>query len=128
MKRKILIVDDEAPLREMLRDAFENEGYEVVTASGGKEALQVLRENTVRVIISDLKMPGMDGLELCRRIKGQYPLTSIYALTAYMTLFGISDCLEVGFDDYFIKPVELPVLFEAVEYAFRKLDRWTERE
>ena len=127
MEKRILVVDDEKPIREMLTDAFGGTGYTVTTASNGRDALDVLGKENIRVAILDLKMPQMNGVELCRRIKDIRPLSCVYAMTAYMSLFGLSECLAAGFDDYFIKPVDLKTLLRATEYAFEKIERWTER-
>jgi len=127
MDRRILVVDDEAPIRQLLTDAFGEAGYQVLTAPDGPAALELLSEQNVRVMIFDLKMPGMTGIELCRRVKERYPISCVYAMTAYISLFGLSDCLAAGFDDYFIKPVEMATLQRAVAQAFEKLDRWTKR-
>lgn len=75
----------------------------------------------------DLKLPGVDGLELCRQIRKNYPIACICAFTGYSSLFEFSDCREAGFDDYFIKPVKLDLLFSTASDAFKKIDRWKKR-
>ncbi len=128
MEKRVLVVDDDEPIRNMLADAFMGQGYAVDTAVNAEEALAILAGRPIYVMFFDLKMPGMTGIELCRRVKSRYPISCIHALTGYISLFGLSDCLEAGFDDYFTKPVELPLLFEAAEHAFKKLERWTGRQ
>lgn len=127
MNKKILIVDDEAPILELLEEIFSEEGYSVVKALNAEMALDVLKKNRIRVISLDLMMPGMNGMELCRSIKKQYPMTIVYALTGHISLFGVSECIEVGFDDVFLKPVDVDSFKKAIEYAFDKLERWTAR-
>ena len=126
-EKKILIVDDEAPIREMFEDAFTSKGYTVLTAEGSRQALDILRQENIYVMFLDLNMPGMNGVELCRRIKKDIPISIIHAVTGYASLFELNDCLEAGFDDYFTKPVDLNSLYEAADAAFKKLDRWKKR-
>ncbi|MBU0480129.1 MAG: response regulator [Proteobacteria bacterium] len=124
MNKKVMIVDDEKVIRDMLDKAFSTQGYETVCAKDGDDALKQLTPD-IKVFFLDLKLPGsMDGLELCRQIRVDHPLACIFAMTAYATLFELSDCREAGFDDYFTKPVKLEMLFMAAKLAFERLDRW----
>lgn len=125
MERKILVVDDEMSVRDLFEDAFCDIGYEVRLAEGAEQALDILKEEYIDVIFLDLKLFGMNGIELCRQIRNSKPISIIYAITGWSTLFEIEECREAGFDDYFTKPVKLDMLFKAVEDAFEKLDRWT---
>lgn len=115
------------PIREMFEDAFTNKGYTVLTAEGSKQALDILKQENIYVMFLDLNMPGMNRVELCRRIKKGIPISIIHAVTGYASLFELNDCLEAGFDDYFTKPVDLNSLYEAADAAFKKLDRWKKR-
>lgn len=124
MKRRILVVDDEQPIRDLLSQAFASMDYEVDTAADGQEALDMVAQHGVQLVFMDLKLPGLDGLELCRRIRRFNPLAIIFAMTGYPSLFELSDCREAGFDDYFRKPVKLQVLSRAAEQAFERLERW----
>jgi len=123
MKSKILVVDDEPGIRAMLQDAFDRVGYEVIPAESAENALDILQTENVQVMFVDLKLPGMNGLELCRRIRKQHPITYIYAITGYTSLFELADCREAGFDDYFTKPVDLKLFFQAAQEGFDKLSR-----
>jgi CheY-like chemotaxis protein len=124
MKRRILVVDDEQPIRDLLSQAFTSMDYEVDTAADGQEALDKVAQHGVQLVFMDLKLPGLDGLELCRRIRRFNPLAIIFAMTGYPSLFELSDSREAGFDDYFRKPVKLQVLSKAAEQAFERLERW----
>ena len=73
MDRKILVVDDELAILKLLRKTFELSGYEVVTAESGEEALEILKKEEFKVMFLDLMLPGMDGLELCRKIRNDQP-------------------------------------------------------
>jgi len=72
----------------------------------------------------DLKLPGMNGVELCELIRKQNPLAIIHALTGFTDLFGLLECRKAGFDDFFTKPVSMEVLLEAAKDAFKKIERW----
>ncbi len=125
--KRILVVDDEEPIRSFLRDAFEQHGYAVIEAASSEEALAILARESVPLMFLDLKLPGMSGVDLCRRIRSDHPIACIYAMTGYTSLFELADCREVGFDDYFIKPVDLKQFLQAAQQGFEKIERWTER-
>jgi len=124
MNRTILVVDDEKSIRDLMSEAFRGAGYDVLSAASGEEALEVVRRHHVQVMFLDLKLPGMNGVELCRRIRKETPLACLYAMTGYISLFELAACREAGFDDYFTKPVKLQALFKAAEQAFDKMRRW----
>jgi CheY-like chemotaxis protein len=69
----------------------------------------------------------MNGIELCRRIRKDKPISIIYAITGWAGLFEVEECREAGFDDFFTKPFRMEVIFSAVENAFEKLERWARR-
>ena len=109
------------------RDAFEKEGYDVICAESAENALELLRRKNPQIIFLDLKLSGMSGVDLCRKIRRDHPIACIYAMTAYTSLFDLAECREVGFDDYFVKPVDLKLFFKSTEDAIEKLDRWGRR-
>ncbi len=123
-KNKILVVEDEKPIRDMYEDVFIRAGYEVKTAKSAEEALDILRHERYWVMFLDLKLPGMNGVDLCQQIRKDWATAICYAVTGYSSLFELGDCRDAGFEDYFIKPVKLSDLLEAAEYAFKKLARW----
>jgi CheY-like chemotaxis protein len=122
--RRILVVDDEAPIREMMTRAFTKAGYEVQVAESAEEALNLIKTYKYMVYFLDLNLPQMSGIELCRHIRKDNPLTIAYAVTGYATTFEVFECREAGFEDYFTKPVEMKTLVQAAEHAFQKLARW----
>ena len=126
-EKKILVVDDEVHVRDMLEQAFSKAGYTVRLAESAEETLDILKDEKIQVMFLDLKLPGMNGLKLCRKIRKDFPIAIIHAITGYASLFEPADCREAGFDDYFIKPVDLEVLFKAAQDAFEKIDRWKKR-
>ncbi len=126
-EKKILVVDDEEQILEMFSQAFQTADYGVTAAASGEAALEKMRQYPYPLVISDLKMPGMDGVELCRRINKDWPMTIVIAVTGYASLFELSDCREAGFEDYFTKPVSLKILLEEVGHGFNKIARWKSR-
>jgi DNA-binding response OmpR family regulator len=79
------------------------------------------------VVFSDLNLPGMNGVELCSKITARQSLVTAFAVTGYSSLFELSECREAGFEDYFVKPVDLEDLVAAADSAFRRLERWKGR-
>jgi DNA-binding response OmpR family regulator len=75
----------------------------------------------------DLNLPGMNGMDLCRRIKKDKPMAIVFAVTGYASLFELVDCREAGFDDYFKKPVDMKSLVKAANDAFERIDRWKKK-
>ncbi len=109
MHRTILIVEDEPILREIMKDYFINEGYDVLEAGDGKEALSLFQEREVHLIILDIMLPELDGWSVCQRIRKSSNVP-IIMLTARVdeddTLLGF----ELGADDYVTKPYSPPIL------------------
>ena len=126
-EKRILVVDDEKQIRDIYSQAFTRAGYEVTTAESAEEALEIFKKEQFWVLFLDLNLPGMNGVDLCREIRKQYPMSIAYAVTGYASLFELSDCRDAGFEDYFTKPASLSDLLEAAEHAFKKLARWKKR-
>lgn len=103
---KILIVDDELNMRLVLKAMLKKEGYEVVTAADGLEALRIIREEKIAVVATDLKMPRLDGMGLLDRIMQDDPALPVIILTAYGTVANAVDALKKGAFDYITKPFE----------------------
>jgi CheY-like chemotaxis protein len=127
MTKTILVVDDELSVRDLLKDIFGNAGYDVRLAEGADLALEILNEEEIKVIFLDLKLFGMNGIELCKQIRKNNPLALIFAMTGWAALYDIEECREAGFDDFFRKPAQIETLLKAVNDAFEKLDRWRKR-
>lgn len=127
IEKRILVVDDEEPIRDLYAQVFSRAGYEVRTAGSAEEALEILDHESYWVMFLDLNLPGMNGVELCRRIRTDLPMAIPFAVTGYASLFELTDCRDAGFEDYFTKPVGLSQLLDAAAHAFKKLERWKER-
>lgn len=123
-EKKIMVVDDEKAILNLLNQVFSKAGYVVLTAENGKQAIEIIEKENISVMFFDLNMPGMNGIELCRAVKKQIPISIIYAITGYASLFELSECRDAGFEDYFKKPVAISVLLEKAATAFEKLERW----
>jgi DNA-binding response OmpR family regulator len=123
-EKKVLVVDDEVLITDMLKAALGSAGYTVLTAGSAEEALDILKRESIMVMFLDLNLPGMNGLDLCKKIRKKNTIGIIFAMTGYSNFYGLLDCRTVGFDDFFIKPFKLDVLLKSVQEAFERLDRW----
>lgn len=101
---KLLIVDDEAGYREVLKAVFEDDGYAVETAVDGRGALEHLRSNPCDLILSDVRMPDIDGIELLRRSRELNPDLGVVLMTAYGTMDTAREAFKLGADDFIAKP------------------------
>ncbi|MFH0735183.1 MAG: sigma-54 dependent transcriptional regulator [bacterium] len=106
MKQKILIVDDEKAIRDSIKMILDDEGYETYTAMDGEEALNKITEGDYDVVISDIKMPKIDGMELLEKSSKIAPNTFFIIMTAYASISTAIQSLRTGAYDYLIKPVE----------------------
>lgn len=117
---KILIVDDEERFLSTTEKLLLKNGYEALTAQNGKEALEILGRHTVHVVILDVKMPIMDGIETLREIKKQFPLVEVIMLTGHASVESAVDGLKSGATDYLMKPTDIKELIQKAEEAFEK--------
>ncbi len=115
---KLLLVDDEERFLVTVAKLLSRKGYEPLTASGGREALDILGRESVDVVILDVKMPGMDGLETLTEIKKRFPLVQVIMLTGHGTIDAAIEGMEKGAYDYIIKPYDLDKLLEEAKAAF----------
>jgi len=122
MDKKILIVDDEPDILKTLEMTLSQEGYHVTTATGGEAALKIFRQQPFELVITDMRMPGMDGIEVIRQVKELDPDVEAIVLTGYATLNNaVLSLRNVGAFDYLTKPLEnIDEIFMAVEKALEK--------
>ncbi|MFN2376676.1 MAG: sigma-54-dependent transcriptional regulator [Candidatus Binatia bacterium] len=120
MKGAILVVDDEAASRESLRDVLADEGYDVMVAADGAEAAARLESSEFDVVITDLRMPGLDGVGLLREVRRLCPQTLVVLMTAHASVETAVEALRQGAHDYMIKPL---VFDEVLTKVSRLLDR-----
>ncbi|RMF58945.1 MAG: sigma-54-dependent Fis family transcriptional regulator [Calditrichaeota bacterium] len=115
MKTRILIVDDEQDSLDLMHELFEQNGYETFTAHNGVEALEIIRENEPDIMISDMVMPEMGGLELMDVVSQKYPDISVIMITAYGTIETAVEAMRKGAKDYILKPLRLEEILAKVE-------------
>ncbi len=117
MAGSVLIVDDESVVIRSCERILAPEGYSVQGASSAREALEVMEKEEFDIVITDLKMPEMDGIELIRRIREKSPSTGIVVITGYPSQDSIKDALELGIIDYLPKPFSPQLLVDITEKA-----------
>lgn len=116
----VLLVDDEVDFLTSLGQRLELRGLPTLTATNGPDALTILDENPIDVVVLDVRMPGMDGIETLRRIKEGHPRVEVVMLTGHADLESALEGMRFGFFDYLTKPVQLPRLIEKIEEAHHR--------
>jgi two-component system response regulator MprA len=117
---RVLVVDDEPAVREAVERALRYEGYDVRSATDGSEALASLSTNPADAVVLDVLMPGLDGLETCRRIRAAGDATPVLMLTARHTVGDRVTGLDAGADDYLVKPFALQELLARLRALLRR--------
>ena len=123
MENKILVVDDEDYHRELMQKLLSKLGYEVEAVESAEDAFSFLEREAYPVIITDLIMLEMDGVEFCRKIRETDNKTFVIALTGHTDLYDIDKLKEAGFDNHLTKPFKIEVIQQAIRdgfEAFRK--------
>lgn len=115
MKSNILVVDDEPVARQSLSDILKLEGYIVSAVSNGQAAVEYVRTHAVDIMIVDLKMPGMDGLEVIQVVNQISPETEIILLTAHASIESATQALRLRIHDYLLKPASPPQILASVK-------------
>ena len=117
---KVLFVDDEIDFLETLLKRMKKRGVDVTGVGSGEEALSFLDTNQVDVVVLDVRMPGMDGIETLREIKKRHPLVEVIMLTGHANLEVAIEGMELGAFDYLMKPMDIDELLYKVEDAYKK--------
>ena len=117
MKRRILIVEDDEIFLRPLQRSLELAGYEVLTRASGEDAIDCLKNEDVDLALTDKRLPGMDGVELVRRLKAEHPELAIVVMTAYGTIESAVEAVRLGAADYLVKPFEVPELAIVIRHA-----------
>ena len=117
---KVLIVDDESCVRQLLTHILNQEGLECLTAENGLDALEKLKQISVPVIISDIRMPGLDGIALLRSVKQSDPLTEVIMATAVSETVKAVEAMKLGAYDYVIKPFDVNLVVTSVRRALER--------
>ena len=116
----LLIVDDEQSYRQLLTLVFEGNGHQIRTASNGREALEMLKVEPAEVIITDVKMPDMNGIELLRSVRDFLPDVGVVLMTAFATVDTAREAFKLGADDFIQKPFDVEELKIIVKKAFER--------
>ncbi len=122
-RRELLVVDDEPPMRSALKRALELAGFSVELAADGREGLSAVASRNPDLVVLDVLMPGVDGLEVCRRLRASGDRTPILMLTARDSVANRVEGLEAGADDYLVKPFALEELLARVRALLRRTEK-----
>ena len=124
---KLMLVDDEERFLSTTQKVLEKKGVRVLTAASGTEALEKLKKTLIHVVILDVKMPGMDGNDVLKEIKRQFPMVEVIMLTGHATVESAVDGLKSGATDYLTKPADIEELILKAKEAFEKRQRLEEK-
>ncbi|KPK34508.1 MAG: hypothetical protein AMK70_07275 [Nitrospira bacterium SG8_35_1] len=119
---KILLVDDDPSILEILSDLMAIFGYEYDTAQNGHEAIEKLNKGFFHIVLTDMKMPGMDGMELLRYINSSYPNIKVMVLTGYDRTFSYTDVVKAGASDFISKPFNTDELEAKINRLVREIE------
>lgn len=119
-KARILVVDDEAVFANNMSRLLRTRGYTVLAVSDGRQALEALSEKSFDVMVLDLKMPVMDGIETLRQMKKRSVSTEVLVLTAHGSMDTAFNAIEMGAFDYVTKPCEIAELVGKIEAAYAR--------
>jgi DNA-binding NtrC family response regulator len=125
VKIRVLLVDDEEEFVETLGERLEVRGFDVTTALSGAEALERIQEREIDLVVLDVQMPGLDGVEALRQIKQRKPLIEVIMLTGHATVQTAIDGMKLGAFDFLLKPAETEELVEKIRRAY---DRKAEQD
>lgn len=123
----VLVVDDEKDFVEMLSLRLEEVGEKVMPAYSGRECLDILEKKNIDVVILDIKMPGMDGIETLREIKKRFPIVEVIMLTGHGTTETAVEGMKLGAFDYLMKPADFDDLTTKLEGARKRKEEQEER-
>ncbi len=124
---RVLIVDDEKDFVEMLALRLQDVGQKVSTAHSGQECLDRLRQESVDVVILDILMPGMDGIDTLKEIKKHFPIVEVVMLTGHGTIQTAVEGMKLGAYDYLLKPADFKELLSKLDGARKRKDEQEER-
>ena len=119
----ILVVDDEEIVVSLVKDALEDEGYETLTAPDGQSAVEILKRRPVSLVITDIRMSPMDGIELAQQARNLYPDIVIIFMTGYANLNTAKEAIKYGAFDYIMKPFELNEIRQSVQKGVDKIKK-----
>ncbi len=118
---KILVVDDEKGITEMVAKFLESMGHEAITAQSGSEAIEKVTQEEPQIVLLDIRMPGMDGIETLKKIKALDPKIGVVMITAVSDEVTAKECMDLGAFDYITKPISLDYLERVVVLKLLKM-------
>lgn len=124
---RVLLVDDEKDFVEMLSLRLKEVGERVTMVHSGKDCLETLEKNNIDVVVLDIKMPGMDGIETLKEIRKKFPLVEVIMLTGHGSTATAVEGMKLGAFDYLLKPTDFDDLTEKLERARKRKDEQEER-
>ena len=122
MKRRILLVEDDEIFLRPLQRTLEVAGYEVLVVASGEDGIDLLKTEDVDLVLTDKRLPGMDGVELARRLKTEHADLAVVVMTAYGTIESAVDAMRLGAEDYLVKPFDVAELLVVVRRAIEFRD------
>ena len=122
IKGKVLIVDDEENIRLLIQDVMQDAGHDVVTASNGKEALAIVEQSDIGVMLLDINMPEMSGIEVLHQLTEHWPHICVIMITAVYDINTAVDAMKMGAFDYITKPFKRNDLLEKLQNAIEQRD------
>ncbi|RLB00935.1 MAG: sigma-54-dependent Fis family transcriptional regulator [Deltaproteobacteria bacterium] len=118
--KKVLVVDDEVGIRESIKRILGRQGFDVITASNGEDAFKIIRKQDIDLLITDIRMAGMDGVDLLKVCKSVSPTTEVIMITGYASVDTAVETMKLGAYDYITKPFKKAELLKAVNKAIEK--------
>jgi DNA-binding response OmpR family regulator len=128
MAPRILIIDDEAAIRESLSALLTVEGYQVETADSGEAALEILREDGFDLVLLDIRMPGLDGMEVMHEMRKYHPETRIIIITGFGSLESAIEAIRSGAHDYLLKPYGAEDILGSIKKVISEKEAKTRKE
>jgi len=119
----ILVVDDELLIRDLLYDFFNNQGWDISIAENGEKALEILNHKNIDLVLTDLKMPNMDGLDLTNHLKETHPEMPVIIMTGYPSVDSAVLALRQKVADYIIKPFNINQLYKTIELKIKEVKK-----
>jgi DNA-binding response OmpR family regulator len=121
--KTILIIEDDISILRVIKDNLQHEGYQVITETNGKKGLILALEKKPDMLLLDIMLPGINGYEICRKLKKEEPELPIIMITARGSEMDKVSGLDIGADDYITKPFSIPELLARIRAVFRRSDQ-----
>ena len=116
-QKEILIIDDEQMILEMLDQILSSAGYQVHAALGGQQGLELYDQHPVDLVLTDIKMPGIDGYCLLKEVKAKNPNARVVLMSGYSNDFSICEAIELGADEFIVKPFRRNDILQVLAFA-----------